>query len=55
MKWKVYLKYYYVGVLFECLVMDILGFFLRLNKGNKFLLVVGDYFLKWLDVIFVKD
>lgn len=55
MKWKAHLKHYYVGAPFERLAMDILGPFPRSNKGNKFLLVVGDYFSKWLDAIPVKD
>lgn len=35
--------------------MDILGPFPRTSKGNKYLLVIGDYFTKWLDAIPVKD
>lgn len=35
--------------------MDILGPFPRTSRGNKYLLVIGDYFTKWLDAIPVKD
>lgn len=49
------IKQYNVGAPFERLAMEILGPFPRSNKGNKYLLVVGDYFSKWLDAIPVKD
>lgn len=36
-------------------VIDILGFLFLIFKKNMYLMVVGDYFIKWIDVIFVKN
>lgn len=36
-------------------VIDILGFLFLIFKKNMCLMVVGDYFIKWIDVIFVKN
>ena len=43
------LKRYVVGAPMECLAMDILGLLLLNPRGNKFILVVTDYFTKWTE------
>lgn len=54
-KWRAHLQQYNVGAPLERIGMDILGPFPRTSRGNKYLLVIGDYFTKWLDAIPVKD
>ena len=43
------LKQYVVGAPMECLATDILGLLLLNPRGNKFILVVTDYFTKWTE------
>ena len=43
------LKQYVIGAPMECLAMDILGLLLLNPRGNKFILVVSDYFTKWTE------
>lgn len=43
------LKQNVVGAPMECLAMDILGLLLLNPRGNKFILVVTDYFTKWTE------
>jgi hypothetical protein len=38
-----------------CIAVDILGPLPRTNKGNRYLLVVGDYFSKWSEAIPIRD
>ena len=45
----------YVGAPFERLAMDILGPFPRTDRGNKSILVVGDYISKWLEENLLRD
>ena len=45
----------YVGAAFERLAMDILGLFPRTDRGNKNILVVGDYISKWLEKNLLRD
>lgn len=35
--------------------VDILGFFIIIDFGNKFILVVGDYWIKWIEVYAISD
>lgn len=44
------LKQYNVGVPLERIAVDILGPLPRTYKGNRYLMVVGDYFSKWADL-----
>ena len=46
---------YIVGAPFESVALDMLGAFRKSDKGNKYLLVVGDYFSKWLEAVPVPD
>lgn len=39
----------------DCLVIDLLGFFFEIFCGNKYGLVIIDYFIKWVEVIVVLD
>jgi hypothetical protein len=50
-KFKAPLKPYNVGAPFERIALDIMGPLPRTRQGNKYLLVVGDYFSKWLEAI----
>ena len=43
------MRIYNVGLLFERVQMDILGPFPISSLGNKYLLVVTDYFTKWVE------
>ena len=43
------LKQNVVDAPMECLAMDILGLLLLNPRGNKFILVVADYFTKWTE------
>ena len=42
---------YNVGVPLERVAVDILGPLPKTKKGNKYMLVVGDYFSKWMQAI----
>lgn len=39
----------------ERLVIDIMGLFFFIKKKNLYFFVVGDYFIKWVDVFFIKN
>jgi hypothetical protein len=49
------LQQYNVGAPLERIAVDILGPLPRTNKGNRYLLVVGDYFSKWSEAIPIRD
>jgi transposase InsO family protein len=49
------LQQYNVGAPLERIAVDILGPLPRTNKGNRYLLVVGDYFSKWAEAIPIRD
>ena len=44
-----------VGGPMEMIAMDILGPLLESNSGNRYVLVVSDYFAKWAEVLAIKD
>ncbi|CAG2203682.1 unnamed protein product [Mytilus edulis] len=46
---------YNVGAPFERIGIDILGPLPKSTRGNKFLLVIGDYFTKWMEAIPIQD
>lgn len=49
------LQKYGAGAPMERIAVDILGPLPRSKKGNKYLLVVGDYFTKWVDAFPVPN
>jgi hypothetical protein len=42
---------YNFGAPSECISVYVLGPLPRTNKGNRYLLMVGDYFSKWSEAI----
>ena len=46
---------YIVGYPMERIAVDVLGPFPRSSSGNVYVLVVGDYFTKWLDAYPIKN
>lgn len=49
------MKQYLVGAPLERVAMDILGPLPETSKGNKYILVIGDYFTKWIEVFPMAD
>lgn len=49
------LKLYSVGVPMERLAIDVTGPLPRSNKGNKYIVVISDYFTKWTQAFAIKD
>ncbi|GBN73474.1 hypothetical protein AVEN_137965-1 [Araneus ventricosus] len=49
------LQRYNVGAPFERMVLDILGPFPVTTKGNRYVLVLMDYFTKWPEAIPIPD
>lgn len=49
------MKAFNVGAPFERIAVDILGPLPRTKQGHKYLLVIGDYFSKWLDSIPLRN
>lgn len=41
--------------MFERIVIDIIGFFLKLDKGYLYLLVVVDYFIKFMEIFLLVN
>ncbi|KAK3083233.1 hypothetical protein FSP39_017411 [Pinctada imbricata] len=54
-KAKAPLQKYIVGAPLERVAVDILGPFPRSEKGNRYVMVVGDYFTKWLEAYPIPD
>ncbi|GBM42263.1 hypothetical protein AVEN_234985-1 [Araneus ventricosus] len=52
---KVRLQPYNVGAPFERMALDIIGHFLVTTKGNRYVLVLMDYFTKWPETIPIPD
>lgn len=42
-----------VGVFLERVVIDIMRLLFKCNKGNLYILVMGDYFIKWVDGVLI--
>ena len=49
------LQQYRVGAPMERIAIDVLGPLTETNDGNVFILVVGDYFTKWMESYPIKD
>lgn len=47
---KFFMRYVDVLVLLDVIVIDIMGFLLVMENGNQYIMVVGDYFSKWIEV-----
>ena len=43
------MRQYNVGLPFERIAIDIAGPFLVTDDGNLYIVVVGDYFTKWVE------
>ena len=43
------------GVPFQRVAMDIIGPFSKTAKGNMFVLIIGDYFTKWVEAYPMSD
>lgn len=54
-KYKAPLIAFNVGAPFERIALDILGPLPLTKQGHKYLLVIGDFFSKWLDAIPLKN
>lgn len=52
---KAPMKLYSVGVPMERLAIDIAGPLPKTNKGNRYILVISDYFTKWTQAFAIKD
>lgn len=39
----------------EWVVSDIMGFFFEIEVGNKYVIVIFDYFIKWIEMYFLKN
>ena len=52
---KATMKQYNVGAPLERVAVDIMGPFPRTPNGNKYIMVVGDYFSKWMQAFTIKQ
>lgn len=43
------MKFVKSGIIMDRIVIDILGEFLLIENGNKYILVIFDYFIKWME------
>lgn len=39
----------------ECIVIDIFGELLMIEKGNRYILVIFDYYFKWIESFLMKN
>lgn len=54
-KEKFPLQIYNVGSPFDKVQMDILGLLSTTSKGNRYLLIIIDYFTKWVEALSLKN
>ena len=47
--------HYQVGAAMERIAVDIMGPLPVTNRGNKFVMVVGDYFTRWTECYAIPD
>ena len=52
---RAHLEDYRVGTPMDRLVTDILGPFPISDNGNKYILLVGDQFTKWMEAYLISD
>ena len=46
---------YRVGFTLDRIAIDIMGHLTLTDKGNKFIVVVGDYFTRWVEAYAIPD
>lgn len=44
-----------IGYFLERVVIDIIGLLFEIDNGNKYILVILDYFIKWMDVYLLRN
>ena len=49
------MRQYNVGLPFERIAIDIAGPFPVTDDGNRYIMVVGDYFTKWVEVYAIPN
>lgn len=49
------LKKYIVGGLFERIVIDIVGLFFMIDRKYWYILLIGDYFIKFIEVYLMEN
>ena len=54
-KYKSHMKQYNVGVPMERIGMDVLGPLPTTDDGNKYILIIGDYFTKWKEAYAIPN
>ena len=53
MLWK--MRWDNVGLLIERIAVDIAGPFSVTDDGNRYVMVIGDYFTKWVETYAIPD
>lgn len=54
-KKRSYIKSYLSGVKFERIGVDIVGLFFKLMNGFMYIIVILDYFIKFMEIFFLRN